>query len=421
MRIVMIHEADEGRGGGIIATHRLHLGLRKAGIESKILCKHKRLDSLDTIAFPQSNLLSKIEPQLKKITVKLGLNDIHCLSTFQLRRELAYLAPDILHIHGIHSGFFNYLALPSLAAGRPTVLTLHDMWPLTGHCSHSFDCDRWKVGCGNCPHPDFYPAIQRDNTRLEWRLKRWAYHTSKIVIVTISNWLTELAKQSMLSSLRSYQIPSGVDTDIFAPLDKEECRRVLGISAQKKILMFAAFRVTQNGWVGFLKGGDLLVKALQGLPESLKRETVLLLLGEGGDQLSSMVGIDTRNFGYVSNDRLKTICYSAADVFILPTRAEAGTPLVLLESMACGTPMVSFNTGGVPDLVRPGVTGCLANPENVREFRDCVIQLLDDSRLRNEMGQQCRAIALKEYTLDLHVQRYIELYHQMLRDQSLPY
>jgi len=122
----------------------------------------------------------------------------------------------------------------------------------------------------------------------------------------------------------------------------------------------------------------------------------------------------TLNLGYVSSDRLKSIAYSAADLFVFPTRAD-NLPLVLQESMACGTPMVSFKIGGVPDLVRPGITGYLAEPEDAKDFCNGIVQLLEDQNLRDRMSQQCRAIALKEYPLELQVQRYIELYRQVLQ------
>jgi glycosyltransferase involved in cell wall biosynthesis len=163
------------------------------------------------------------------------------------------------------------------------------------------------------------------------------------------------------------------------------------------------------------KGGDLLLKALSSLPTALKAETVLLILGDGGTAISEAVGIDTLNLGYVNSDRLKSIAYSAADLFIFPTRAD-NLPLVLQESMACGTPMVSFKVGGVPDLVRPGVTGYLAQPEDAEDFCNGIVQLLEDGNLCDRMGQQCRAIALAEYPLELQAQRYIELYRQALQN-----
>jgi len=318
------------------------------------------------------------------------------------------LEADIINFHGfrIH---FNYLALPALTKNKPGVFTLQDIWPFTGHCAVSYDCDRWKIGCGKCPYPDAPPPVRRDNTRLEWKLKDWAYSRSNLAIVTLCNQVTEQAKQSMLNRFPIYQIPSGIDTEVYEPLDPEQCRSLLGIPPGKKVLMFAALNLRHH-W----KGGDLLLKALQGLPESLKGETVLLLLGNRGGAIAESVGIQTIDLGYVMNDRLKAIAYSAADLFVSPTRAEA-FGLVILESIACGTPAVAFGVGGVLDLVRPGITGYLAEPENAQDLRNGIVQLLEDEPLRNTMGQQGREIVLKEYTLELCVQRYVELYRQLLQ------
>jgi glycosyltransferase involved in cell wall biosynthesis len=171
--------------------------------------------------------------------------------------------------------------------------------------------------------------------------------------------------------------------------------------------MFNALSVKDNR-----KGGDLLLNALEKLPESLKSDILLLTIG-GGDGLSQNIGIQTLNMGFISSENFKPILYSAADLFVCPTRAD-NSPLVLYESMACGTPMVSFNVGGVPDLVRPGITGLLAEAENVEGFTNCIVQLLEDDNLRNSMSQQCRKIAVEEYSLNLYVQRFITLYHQVL-------
>lgn len=174
--------------------------------------------------------------------------------------------------------------------------------------------------------------------------------------------------------------------------------------------MFAALDIKYTR-----KGGDLLVKALQALPDSLKAETMLLTIGYGSESLAEVVGMPNLNLGYVSSDRLKSIAYSAADLFIFPTRAD-NLPLVLQESMACGTAMVSFKIGGVPDLVRPGITGYLASPEDAQDLCYGIVQLLEDNQQRQQMGQNCRQIALAEYRLELQAKRYIEIYHQLSRN-----
>jgi glycosyltransferase involved in cell wall biosynthesis len=389
--------------------HRLHVGLKNANVDSKILCKAKTPDFADSVAIPPSRPMQRLaESLVSRITVPFGLQDIHCLSSFNIKDSQAYRDADILNFHGLQGGFFNYLALPSLTADKPGVLTLHDMWPFTGHCSISYDCERWRTGCGHCPYLDVSPPVERDATRIEWKLKNWAYKRSKLAVITLSTCRTEQVKQSMLNRFPIHQIPNGIDTKTYQPLDGEHCRSLLGLPPKKYVLLFASAKLHQ-----FNKGGDLLVKALQKFPGTLKRETVLLTLGHHGEALADAVDMQTVNLGYVGSDRLKAIIYSAADLFVLPTRAES-LPLVLQESMACGTPLVSFRVGGVPDVVRPGITGYLAEPEDAQDFRSGIVQLLEDSSLRAWMGQQCRAIAVKEYALELQVQRYIALYQQLL-------
>jgi len=415
MKILQVHVSDYGRGGGNIAMNRLHFGLMKNGVDSQILCANKIGNSSDSITIFRSRAMRTLEGGLRRVTSRLGLHDVHCISTFGLRRNKAFLNIDILHLHCIHGGFFNYLAIPLLTKSRPAVLTLHDQWPFTGHCAVSFDCERWKIGCGKCPYPDTYPSIRRDGTRIEWKLKSWVYSRSNLTVVTPSTWLTTLAEESMLNQCSIHQIPHGVDTKVFQPLDRVKCRSLLGIPPDKEVLMFAAVTMDLSKPNGFGKGGDLLIKAMQSLPEAHKRHTLLLLLGDKGEELAEAVGVEALNLGYISNDRLKAICYSAADLFISSTRAEA-FGLVLLESMACGTPMVSFEVGGVTDLVRPGITGYLAKPENAQDLSRGIVQLLEDEPVRVQMGRQCRAIALKEFSLDLHLERHIELYNSILQN-----
>src|ERR671922_464780 len=267
MKVLLVHAGDYGRGGGQIAMYRLHRGLRQAGVESTILCKYKKLESAESVTIPHSFVSSRLEARLARLTSRLGLNDIHCLSTFKIQGLQAYREADLLDFHGIHSGFFNYLALPSLTAHKPAVLTMHDMWYFTGHCTYSYDCDRWKIGCGQCPYPDSYPPVRRDSTRLEWKLKDWVYKRSQLTVVAPSQWMAMQAKQSMLGALPIQQIPNGVDTDLFQPLDRGHCRSLLGIAGDSRVLLFSAMRINLSSFTGFLKGGDLLVKALRGLPE----------------------------------------------------------------------------------------------------------------------------------------------------------
>jgi glycosyltransferase involved in cell wall biosynthesis len=137
-------------------------------------------------------------------------------------------------------------------------------------------------------------------------------------------------------------------------------------------------------------------------------------MGNSSDEFDNKIVIKTINLGYISSDRLKSVAYSAADLFVFPTRAD-NLPLVLQESMACGTTMVSFDVGGVPDLVRPNITGYLAKPEDTQDFSNGIVRLLEDDNLRLQMSQNCREIILNEYSLTIQAQSYINLYRQILQ------
>ncbi len=409
MKILHINQSDIIGGAGI-AGYRLHQGLLNQNIDSKLLVGIAKTDSDRIAAIPRK---FRLENQLHRFTKRFGLNHIHLLSSFDILNHQFYQNADIINFHNLHDSYFNYLAISKLTANKPGIFTLHDMWSFTGQCAYSFECDRWKTGCSRCPCRNAYPVIDFDSTHLEWKLKDWVYSKSNLTIVTPSRWLTEQAKASMLSRFPIYHIPYGIDTTAYQPLDRLLCKTVLDIPANKKVLLFGAANLKYNR-----KGGDLLLKALQKLPQSLKAETILLTFGDGSETITSEVGISTVSLGYISSERLKSVAYSAADLFILPTRGD-NLPLVLQESMACGTPMVSFKIGGVPDLVRHNVTGYLAQPEDAEDFCNGIVTLLEDEQLRTKMSENCRAIAVSEYSLELQAKQYIKLYEQVLQSQSL--
>ncbi len=404
MKVLHINQSDIS-GGAAISGYRLHQGLSNQGIDSRLLVGVAKTISDRVTAVPRN----PIEHQFSRFTWRLGINYLNYISTFNIPQHSFYKNADVLNFHNLHGGYFNYLAISQLAKSKPVVFTLHDMWSFTGHCAYSYDCDRWKIGCGECKYPTTYPPIKLDNTRLEWQLKNWVYSHSNLTIVSPSRWLTELAKQSMLNRFPIYHIPHGIDLKAYQPLHSNYCRSLLGIPTDKKVLMFGA-----QSFTDFRKGGDLLLKALSSLPSELKANSLLLTIGSNSEAIAETIEMQTLNLGYVSNDRLKAIAYSAADLFIFPTRAD-NLPLVLQESLACGTPIVSFKVGGVPDLVRPDITGYLAEPEDSEDFANGIVKLLEDNNLRDRLSQNCRAIALSEYPLELQTQRYIDLYRQLLK------
>lgn len=404
MNILYINISDI-KGGAALGSYRLHQEILKRGFSSNMLVGEAVSKSPLVNQLPKTN----VDKVLRSFTNSIGLNYINMTSTFSsVTSHPFYKEADIVNLHCLHNGFFNYLALPKITRGKPTVYKLSDMWSFTGHCAYSLDCEKWQSGCGKCPYPKIYPAIKHDSTRLEWKLKKYVYESSDMTVVVPSRWLKETAKKSILGKYDINFIPNGIDLDQYIPLDKENARKAIGIPEGKKAILFVAQNLDDPR-----KGIDLLIDSLKKLPSSLKKDLVLVCLGSGGENIKGFVDLPLLDLGYITGDRLKALIYSAVDVFVFPTRADI-FGLVLLESMACGTPVVSFDTTAVPELIRPGKTGLLAKPEDSSDLSSKIVEILEDEPRRQYMAKKCREVAVSEYSIELQAERYMNLYRKVI-------
>jgi glycosyltransferase involved in cell wall biosynthesis len=321
---------------------------------------------------------------------------------------------DLYNLHWV-ARFLDYRAFfGRFPRDVPLVWTLHDMNPFTGGCHYTGGCDRFVAGCGACP-----ALGSTDNFDLSsaiFRRKRTAYdrlQPEKVRVVAPSRWLSQEASRSAL--FRRFEIttiPYGLDTEAFRPRTQAVAREVFGIPQGMRIVMFAA------QWLDVRrKGLDLLIAALDGMNIDSKIGLVSIGSGRPVDAL----GEKYFPLGELTSERLLSFAYSAADVFVCPSR-EDNLPNVLLEAMACGTPAVAFAAGGIPEIVRPGVTGLLAEPEDVRSLRQAIAAILSDHQKREAMSRESRRIACQEYPLELQAERYRQLYQQLLAriEQPLP-
>jgi glycosyltransferase involved in cell wall biosynthesis len=280
------------------------------------------------------------------------------------------------------------------------------MNPFTGGCHYDGGCQAYISGCGSCPqlastakHDLAYAIFQRKHRALS------RIPAGNIRVVSPSRWLAEEARKSILfRQLNISIIPYGLDVEAFQPRDKVAARMALGLASEAKVILFVAADVSSQR-----KGLDLLLSALN----ELDGYKDIQLLTVGGGRCVLPTEFSHCHVGEVNSDRILSAVYSAADVFVIPSRQD-NLPLTALEALACGTPVVGFRVGGMPDIVRHRITGLLAEPEDVRDLRDAITTLLGDSNLRHELSVSCRQIATKEYGLELQSSRYIELYNAML-------
>lgn len=275
----------------------------------------------------------------------LGMNGmLSKRGTKQLIRDLDEFKPDIIHLHNIHKFCINLKLLFDYIKEHHirVIWTLHDCWAFTGHCAYFTlaKCDRWKTGCHHCPQPRVYPKMYRDTSRVMYHLKKkWFLGVEDMVLVTPSKWLHDLVKESFLKEYSTLVIHNGIDLSVFNPT-VSNFREKYNIPPTKKIILGVAF-----GW-SYRKGLDVFVELAKRL-DSEKYQIVLVGTDERVDK--QLVG-DVISIHRTNDQKELAEIYSAADLFVNPTREE-NYPTVNMESVACGTPVLTFRTGGSPEML----------------------------------------------------------------------
>jgi glycosyltransferase involved in cell wall biosynthesis len=319
-------------------------------------------------------------------------------------------ACDIVNLHWI-AGFVGYQAFFSIIPDHvPIFWRLSDMNALTGGCHYDHDCGRHLTGCGACPQ--LGSTDSQDLSHQIWQRKQAIFGRltpERLHVVTLNRWMAETVSQSpLLGKFPVTIVPNGIDTDVFAPRDARLARNVLGIPQDCNVVLFAADSVTNRR-----KGFNLLMNAVNELPSS--ENLLFVSVGRGALQIEPFV--PHLHLGHIDDDRQLSLIYSAADVYVIPSLQD-NQPNTALEAMACGTPVVGFNVGGIPDMVRPEITGLLAPVGDVVRLRAAIVELLHCPAKRAAMATACRRIVMEEYTLAKQVQRYVALYESALQRMS---
>lgn len=327
-----------------------------------------------------------------------------------LRSEAYFRGADLVHLQLLHSRqFFSILQLRGIADGqRPVVWTLHDPWVTTGHCVHPLGCQRWQIGCGECPDLTIPLPIRHDTTRINWRIKRWALKRAKIHLVVASKWMQKrLAKSPIVAHLPNTLIPFGIDRGIFRPQEKGACRQKLGIPVQARVV---GLRWTP--W-NLLKGTDYAVQALEKLPSGLV--THIICFDSTSDMgLGSLSGkYEFVHLGWVDREEKIATALNAADVFIMPSLAET-FGMMAVESMACGTPVIVFENTSLPEVVRSPHSGLAVPYKDSVALAKAICEVIRNSQLRESLAGNGLELVAREYTLETYFRRHVELYNSLL-------
>lgn len=461
MNILQVSTYDRGGGASNVAWNLLQ-GYRARGMNSRMAVGYKRTEDPEVILIPNAaaangwsrfwwNVDARLQSDVGRIKgagwlsrrardlaapgrmldSQRGVEDFRFPGTWSLLSPEQPF-PEILHCHNLHGDYFDLRALPWLSQQTAVVLTLHDTWPLSGHCAYSMECNRWKTGCGSCPDLKRHPAVRRDATDFNWRRKKELYAQSRVHVATPSRWLMEQVEQSILAPaiVSARVIHNGVDLSVFHPGSKRQARERLGIPQEARVLVFVAYDIRRNKYKDFATVRVAARLAAEQLPD------VHLQLYEIGE------GLPSEQFGsaeirYVPPRSQQEVVdyYRAADLYLHAARADT-FPTVVLEALACGTPVMATAVGGIPEQVRGLPITNLQMPTGDSELRDvdatgvlvpmgdaegmakAIVSLLQNEPLRLHLGENAVVDARQRFHLQRQVDDYLNWYQEILTDRS---
>ncbi|MBW4472826.1 MAG: glycosyltransferase family 4 protein [Stenomitos rutilans HA7619-LM2] len=411
---VLLLNANDIHGGAARAAYRLHQGLTRLDVTTQMLVQVKSSGDATVVA-PHTRLgknAAKLRPLLDPLPSKLYLQREQTAFSTQwvpdsIAPKIEQLAPDLVNLHWVCDGFLQIETLATLK--RPIVWTLHDMWAFTGGCHYSQECDRYMASCGSCP--ELHSHQTYDLSRWIWTRKARAWKDLNLTIVTPSHWLAKCAStSSLLQEVPVEVIPYGIDLEQYKPIERSLARHILNLPQDKQLILFTAARATTDRRKGF----HLLREALEHFKQSdWAKKTELLVVGASQSTDSIALGLPTRYLGRLIDDVALALTYAAADVFVAPSMQD-NLPNTVMEAIACGTPCVAFNIGGMPDLIEHQRNGYLAQPFHTEELAHGIAWILADPERHHQLAEAARQKAEQEFALKTQASRYVTLFHQLL-------
>lgn len=403
VRLLHISQSD-CEGGANRAAFRLHRALMKSGAQSKFYAGRKLTDEHD-VAGQTRRELSDVIAYLNAAPLKLyryrrgdPFSAIN-LSYGRLRQPLIADA-DVVILHWIAGAFLRPEQLLSIR--KPLIWRLSDLWPFTGGCHYSGGCRGFEAHCGTCPCLGSQSAT--DLSSYGYRLRASAYSALDLTIAAPSRWIAEEARASSLfGDKRIEVVPTGIDVEIFRPYDKARARSSLNLPMDRRIVLFGALGATEDP----RKGYKQLQQSLHRLADNSDSQHMLAIVGSSnlGDQSHLM---PATYFGCVESEERMAMLYSAADVVVAPS-LEDNLPNVVLEALACGTPVVAFAAGGIPDAIDHERNGWLAAVGDAEDLAAGIAWVLQDVQRHSDLCRNARGKAISEFDLAVCAQRYLNL------------
>ncbi|WP_414622882.1 glycosyltransferase [Calothrix sp. CCY 0018] len=405
MKVAVVSKSDRSGGGASRVAEDLAAWLNEAGhLADHFVAFHCN----EPLSF-QQNLYGggrriKLCKKIHQKTNELGFYELFP-AEYWINLNWVINNYDIVHFHDLYSAI-SPLTLALTARRKPTFFTVHDCSAFTGYCLYPMGCDKFTTNCHQCPQ---LPTGKNqkpipDRTRQVQSIKRWVADKFPIHYIFPSNWMLSEAHKSLKFNTSPLVIPYGIDLKPFPTEKKEDVKISLGIPENRPVVAISAHVLDDPR-----KGVKFAIAALQSVRDL---SPIVISVGICNTELKqALEGLEVKEMGYIKDPQLLAQVYSAADIMLFCTLAD-NLPLTVLEAMAASTPVVSFATGGVPEMIQSGSNGVLVEPANQQALNQALRQALLSPNLR-EMGQQARKDVENNFSKTAFLERHLKIYQNL--------
>lgn len=404
-------------GGAGVAAARLHQALLSAGVDSQLMVSEISRPGPQTTAWADSPWKSKkawvnfvmerlsFLPYEKDKSVRFAFSP--AVAGADIADHPLVKQASVIHLHWVNFGFLSLKSLEKLfALGKPIVWTLHDMWTFTGGCHYNRGCERYLSHCSYCPY--LKKPGEYDIAFAQFEKKQLLYQNAPVTFVSPSRWLDNLVQKAALTNGKPTRaIPNCIDTDFFKPGKRVEARKAFGLPADKKLLLFAGAN-TQDPRKGFAYFQEAMRH-----PDLSDAE--VMILGKGKPENFGDMPVKVHFLGKISDPNQMVQAYNAADMLIVPS-LEDNLPNTIMEAMACGTPAVGFQTGGIPEMIEHLESGFLSAPKSASSLSEGIQWMLKHNA-NGTVSERARQKVLQNYSEKVVAGQYSQLYDSLLHGQ----
>ena len=389
------------------AALRLHKAFLTNGINSTIVSLKPGINDDEKIVQKGNmpKLIAWLDGKLKTYLMKNNLKGFGFFSYpvfgTNVSKMKEIMEADYIYVHWALGGFLNLSNMEQLARlQKPIIFFMHDMWPITGGCHQSLTCEKYKSHCFDC---QIFPKNKKNDLSFkgfEKKLKFYSKYTN-LFFISPSKWLFDCAKQSALTRNKPiFYIPNLLDLTIFKPLDKKTAKQLFNIDPNERVILFGATSISSP-----YKGWAYLLEALNNLSHEPNFKNTSLLIFGGGykKEIADEIPFKTKFAGHLSDEYSTALIYNAADVFVAPSLAD-NLPTTILESLNCGTAVVGFNVGGIPDMIKHKQNGYLAQYKNANDLSEGIKFCLEN---------KLKGFNMPEFEPSAILNKHIDLFNQI--------